>query len=182
MAKPFQTLSSRIAWSSAWYQVRQDRILLPNGETGVYNVIDKPDAVWVVPLTPQGEIVLIHTYRYTVDDWCWEIPAGNIEAGQTAREAATAELAQEIGGVARAWWEIGRFYPANGICSEVGHIFLAVDVTLGEPAHEATEVMSIHRFPQSEAIAMARGGLITDGPSALALLLAADRLDPDSVG
>lgn len=182
MKKPFQTLDSQIVWSSPWYAIRQDRILLPNGEEGVYNVVQKNDAVWVVPLTAAGEIVLIRNYRYTVDDWCWEVPAGNVEAGQTAHEAAASELAQEVGGSAARWQTIGRFYLANGISDEVGHILLAEDVVLGQTAHEPTEVMTVHVRPWATVVAMAQNGEITDGPSALALLLCAARLGMNSRG
>ena len=61
-------------------------------------------------------------------------------------------------------------------CNEVGHIFLATDVTAGDTHHEAAEVMHVHRLPVGRALAMARAGEISDGPSALALLLCADRL------
>lgn len=177
MKKPFVTLSSAVVWSSPWYNVRQDRILLPNGVEGTYNVVQKNDAVWIVPVTPNREIVLIHTYRYTVDDWCWEVPAGNIEEGQTPQEAAAVELAQEAGGTAESWEYIGRFYVANGICDEVGHIFLARGVTLNETAHEPAEVMTVYRFSRAQALAMAQDGRISDGPSALALLLCAGKID-----
>jgi len=66
MKRPFKTLSSRIAWSCPWYAIRQDEILLPDGSQGVYNTVTKATAVWILPVTPQGEIVLCRSYRYTV--------------------------------------------------------------------------------------------------------------------
>ncbi len=175
-SRPFQTLSSRIVWACPWYRVRQNAIITPDGRPGEYNVIEKADAVWIVPVTPQGEIVMVYQYRYTIDTWCWEVPAGSLETGQTLEEAARLELWQEVGGVAARLEYIGRFYLANGICNEVGHIFLATGVVLGEPRHEPAEVMSVHRHPAAKALDMARSGQISDGPSALALLLCADRL------
>lgn len=175
-SRPFQTLSSRIVWACPWYRVRQDTILTPDGRPGEYNVIEKADAVWIVPVTPEGEIVMVNQYRYTIDTWCWEVPAGSLEAGQTLEEAARLELWQEVGGVAAQLEYVGRFYLANGICNEVGHIFLATGVVLGEPRHEPAEVMSVHRLPAALALEMARSGQISDGPSALALLLCAERL------
>lgn len=174
--RPFQTLTSRIAWSCPWYRVRQDNILTPDGLPGEYNVIEKADAVWIVPVTAGGQIVMVYQYRYTIDEWCWELPAGSVEAGQTTEEAARVELREEVGGVAGQLEYIGRFYLANGICNEAGHIFLATGVTTGETRHETAEVMSVHHKPIAEALAMARAGVITDGPSALALLLCAERL------
>lgn len=174
--RPFRTLSSRVAWSCPWYRVRQDDIVMPNGRQGVYHVIEKADAVWIVPLTTRGQVVMVRQYRYTIDDWCWEVPAGSLEPGQTVEEAARKELLEEAGGVAESFEYFGRFYLANGICNEVGHIFLATGVILGPTRHEAAEVMEVHLFPIEQALSMAREGRITDGPSALALLLCAERL------
>jgi len=174
--RPFRTLSSREVWSCPWYRVRQDDIVTPNGQDGVYHVIEKADAVWIVPVTADGQIAMVRQYRYTVDDWCWEIPAGSLKPGQTADEAAQEELSEEVGGIAERLDFIGRFYPANGICNETGFFFLATGVALGATHHEAAEVMEVHLFTIEEALAMAQEGQITDGPSALALLLCADRL------
>lgn len=174
--RPFQTLRSRIAWSCPWYRVREDVILLPDGSEGVYNVVEHPGAVWIVPVTTEGEIVLLHHYRHTVDDWCWEVPAGGLKQGQSPREAARDELHQEIGGQATAWHYVGPFYGSNGISDEQGHIYLATGVTLGPPDHEPAEVIEIHRRPVAEALRMAQANEISDGPSALALLLCAPRL------
>lgn len=176
MPRPFQTLSSRIAWACHWYRVRQDRILLPNGQEGEYNIVEKEPAVWVLPVTAEKDVVLIRSYRYTVDDWCWEIPAGGIKPDQTPEQAAKAELREEIGGSAEMWHFLGQSYIANGICNEVGHFYLATGVTLTEPQHEAAEVIEIHRVPIAEALRMARANEISDAPSALVILLAADRL------
>lgn len=176
LPRPFQTVTSRIVWTCPWYRVRQDAILTPDGRPGEYNVIEKADAVWIVPVTAEGQIVMVYQYRYTIDEWCWEVPAGSLEEGQTAEEAARLELQQEVGGVAQQLSYIGRFYLANGICNEAGHIFLATGVTLGETRHEPAEAMSVHRMTVATALAMARAGQISDGPSALALLLCADRL------
>ncbi|MBP6788631.1 MAG: NUDIX hydrolase [Candidatus Promineofilum sp.] len=173
---PFQTVASHIAWSCPWYRVRQDEIITPDGQPGVYNVIEKADAVWIVPVTPKGEVLMVYQYRYTINEWCWEVPAGSVKPGQTPEEAACEELAEEVGGRGGEWQTIGRFFLANGICNEIGHIFLATGVATGDTHHEAAEVMHVHRMPVSRALAMARAGEISDGPSALALLLCADRL------
>lgn len=173
---PFKTLSSKIVWSCPWYAVQQDQILLPNGRPGVYNTVVKEAAVWIIPVTPQGDIVLCRSYRYTVDDWCWEIPAGSVKPGQTIAEAAREELHEEVGGHCQTLQYLTQTYTANGICNEVGHFFLALDVELGESAHEPAEVIEIHRKPIAEVLHMARTGQISDAISALALLVAEPHL------
>lgn len=169
--RPFQTKASRVVWACPWYSVRQDELVLPDGRPGVYNVVQHPGAVWVVPVTTAGEVVLLRHYRYTVDDWCWEVPAGGLKADQSPLELAKIELREEIGGTASTWREITTFYTSNGISNEKAYVFLATGVTLAEPAHEPAEVMHLHPTPLQEALQMARSGRITDGPSALALLL-----------
>ena len=174
--KPYHTLNSRTVWSSPWYALRQDQIRLPDGSEGTYTVVEKPDAVWIIPVTEEGEIVLIWHYRYTVDKWFWEIPAGNIPDDLSAEEAARQELLEEVGGTAELMQQIAHFYTMNGIGTEAAYVFLATGVTLGETHREPTEVMEVHTFPASHVLEMARGGKIEDAPSALALLLAAYHL------
>lgn len=173
---PFKVLSSKIVWSCPWYAVRQDDIVLPDGSQGVYNTITKPTAVWILPITPQGEIVLCYSYRYTVDDWCWELPAGSVKPGQTLEEAALEELHEEVGGMCQELEYGGKFYTANGICDEEGHYFIATGVTLSEPHHEPAEVIEVHCKPIEQLLQMAYAGEITDAPSALILLQCATKL------
>ena len=173
---PIKTLESRIVWSSPWYSVRQDQIILPGGQTGIYNVVQHPGAVFIIPVTDQGEIILVYHYRYTVDDWCWEIPAGGLQKGKSAEECAREELRQEVGGKAAALDFFGKFYAANGISDEVAHVFIATGVALGRPALEPAEVIQVHPKPIKEVLRMARANEISDGPSALAILLCEQQL------
>jgi ADP-ribose pyrophosphatase len=173
---PFRTLSSRVAWSCPWYEVRQDEIENAEGVRGQYNVVQKAPAVFVVPLTSAGEVVLIDTYRYTVDDWCLEVPAGRPKPGDSLEDGARAELREEIGGVAQALDYVGWFYSLNGIANEVCHVFVASGVVLGTPEREPFEAIEPRPFELDDALALARRGEIRDGPSALALLLSEPRL------
>lgn len=50
-----------------WYALREDQIRLPDGSQGIYGVIERPGAVWVVPALADGRIALIRNYRYTID-------------------------------------------------------------------------------------------------------------------
>jgi len=173
---PFRTVTSKVVWSCSWYSIRQDEIILPDGDHGVYNVVQHPGAAWVIPVTSKGFIALLYHYRYTVNDWCWEIPGGGIKAGQSLEETALAELKEEVGGTASAIEYAGSFYTANGICNEEAHIFIATGVYLGMPDHEPTEIMEVHRKPIKEVLRMAHTNEISDGPTALALLLSESRL------
>jgi ADP-ribose pyrophosphatase len=167
----FETLSRRYVWRSRWYSVRQDQLRAPDGSEFTYTVIEKPHAVWIVPVTAGGEIVLIDQYRYPIGDWCLEIPSGNVEPEMDAAAMAARELREEIGGTAQRFVRIGDFYTMNGIGDEIAEIYLALGVALGEPQREITEVIRLRAVPVDEALDLARAGAIKDGPSALAILL-----------
>jgi ADP-ribose pyrophosphatase len=173
---PYQQLSSRRVWQTHWMALREDQIRLPDGNQGVYTVIERPGAVWIVPLLSDGQMVLIWNYRYTIDSWLWEVPAGSIAPGISPEEMARRELSEEIGGTAASLEKVSNFYTWPGQCTELGHVFLARGVTLGEPHREPTEVMERHIVPVEKALEMARCGDIADGPSALAVLMCAPLL------
>ncbi|MEM8863647.1 MAG: NUDIX hydrolase [Chloroflexota bacterium] len=168
---PYKASSSQIAFSCPWYSVRQDHIDLPNGSSATYNVVHIPhEAVFIVPILPSGEILMLHHYRHTVEEWVWEIPAGGSKEGQTILEAARMELAEEVGGTAEEFVYLGEFYTAVGFCDELCHVFLAKNVQIGETAREPLEFMEVVKVQPEQAFEMARNGQMKDGLSALAML------------
>jgi ADP-ribose pyrophosphatase len=166
----WQTLSSRFLWQSRWYNLRQDRLRAPDGHEFNYTLVDHPGAVWIVQVTTDRRVVLIRQYRYTVDEFCIEVPAGGLSPDLTPEEAALRELLEEVGGTATELRYVGQFYTSNGISNEVAYVYFASGVELGDTHREPTELMEIRLLPVEEALRMAREGEISDGPSALALL------------
>ena len=166
----WETLNSRLIWESRWYNLRQDRLRTQDGHEFTYTLVDHPGAVWIVPVTSQGQVVLVWQYRYTVGEFCMEVPAGGLSPGLTPEEAALRELLEEVGGRAAELRYVGQFYTSNGISNEVAYVYLATGVELGDTRREPTELMEIRLVSVEKALRMAREGDIADGPSALALL------------
>lgn len=154
------------------FRVRQDRVRWPDGKVAPYAYVQGCGAVWIVPVTTDGEVVLIRQFRYTVDDWCWEVPAGGFhDFSGSPIDLARQELAEEVGGESDDWLHVGSFRPGVSILDEVCHIVLARNVRLGHETHrEPAEIIEIHPLPIPQALEMARNGEIIDGHSALALL------------
>ncbi len=154
------------------FRVREDLVRWPDGHVAPYVYIQAAGAVWIVPVTTEEQIVLIRQFRYTIDDWCWEVPAGGFHDFEgSPLELAKRELAEEVGGSSDDWTYVGSFHPGNSIIDELCHIVLARDVELNsEPTPEAGEIIEIHRVSIARALSMARNGKIRDGHSALALL------------
>jgi len=165
---PIQTLESHEVFANPpWFGIRQDRIVLPDGSQAIYAVMTRPGGVWIVPVLPDGRMVLIRNYRHTIGAWLWEVPAGGLKDGIPPDEMARLELAEEIGGTADSLTLVTRFYTMPGVGDEIAHVYLARGVTLGEPRHEATEIMERHIFPIRDVLAMIHSGELDDGPSAL---------------
>jgi ADP-ribose pyrophosphatase len=166
----WETLDRRYLWQSRWYNLRQDRVRTAAGHEFTYTLVEHPGAVWVVPVTGDGQIILIWSYRHPVGEYCLEVPAGGLLPDLSPEEAARRELMEEIGGRPAAMQYVGRFYTSNGISNEIAYVYLATGVELGEAHREPTEDLEIRLVPAQEALRMARCGEISDGPSALALL------------
>ena len=166
----WETLDSRYLWKSKWYNLRQDRLRTQDGHEFTYTIVDHPGAVWVVPVTTEGQVVLVWQYRYVVDEFCMEVPAGGLSPGLTPEQVAHRELQEEVGGTAAELRHVGQFYTSNGISNEVAYVYFATGVELGNTHREPTELMELRLVPPEEALRMAREGEITDGPSALAVL------------
>jgi ADP-ribose pyrophosphatase len=169
--EPWKTLDVERPIVTPWYSLRRDRVLTHTGAQIAYTYIEHPGAVFIVPVTPQGEVLLLRQYRYPVRAWCWEVPAGGIERGEDPTVATARELQEEIGGASPRIQPIAAFYASNGISDQRSHVYLAWDVELRDSLPEPTELLRVVRMPLDEALRMARGGEIADGQSALALLL-----------
>lgn len=172
-------LGTRYPFATTWLKLREDHVRLDgNGEIN-FAYVENRGAAGVVPVMPDGKIVLIRQYRYTVDEWCYEIPAGGLhDTGDMERlEVARQELRQETGGTCEAIEHVGYFYTSIGNSSQAFHIYLARGVRLEEPqVLEATEHIEVVPTPAPEALRMARSGQVRDGSSALALLMCEELL------
>ncbi len=168
---PWQTLSTERPLVTKWYSIRRDRVRTHTGNEISYTYVDHPGAVFVVPVAPDGAILLIRQYRYTVQEWCWEVPAGGIEAAEDGAAAVARELAEELGAVNYTLRPVGAFYANIGISNARSLVYLATQVEVGQSRLEPTELLRVVAVPQQEALRMARAGEIADGQSALALLL-----------
>ncbi|AKK29098.1 ADP-ribose pyrophosphatase [Mycobacterium sp. EPa45] len=179
--KPTTQLSSREVYRNNWMTVREDIIERPDGSTGIYGVVDKPDYALIIAVDT-GRVALVEQYRYPLGERRWEFPQGTApnRAAVNPAELAAQELREETGLTAGAYAVLGSLDIAAGMSSQRGWVFLATDITEGEPDREHEEQdMHFEWFERSRFEEMIRTGAITDAQSiaAYALLLLRERFE-----
>ena len=169
-SRPWDVLERRHLYRNKWRSFVLDRVRLHTGSEIEYAYTELPDAVLVVPLTIDHRVVVVQQYRHPVGAWVWEVPAGSVGSdGPDA--AARRELAEEVGGRCTRLQQAAWFYSAAPDLRQRIYVYLASGVTLGEQQLEDTELLRVCLLSPEEAFARAHSGAITDGQSALAILL-----------
>jgi len=168
-----KTISSREVYRNKWTRVREDIIEYPDGQRGIYGVVDKDPAVIVIPLeqTPEGDYLwLVRQFRYTVGATFYELPQGGWEAADADPETmARGELAEETGLRAERMTRLTALWIAYGAMQQLHHVYLAEGLTHGETAREVEEQgMTVHRVPVAEFEAMLLDGRVMDNCTAAA--------------
>ena len=175
MQKPTPIASHHIH-SGRIIDVSTERLRYGNGREYDLDFVRHPGAAAVVAVDDGGRVCFVRQYRHGITDFLWEIPAGKLDPGEAPQACAVRELAEETGVQAGRWTSLGRYLPAPGIFTEVIHLYLARDLTVGAPAPDADEELELQWLPIEDAVAMLLRGEWNDGKTALALWRAQSQL------
>jgi len=169
---PWQTLSSEEKYDNRWINVTEYQVLNPAGGKGIYGKVHfKNKAIGIVAFDENDNTWLVGQWRYTLNEWSWEIPEGGGPLHDDPLQSAKRELKEETGLVANQWTLIQRVHLSNSVSDEEGFIFLAEDLTTGESELEETEAdMKVWKLPFSDALTMVLDGKITDSLTVMAIL------------
>ena len=179
-ANPWRTESTRVVFEDSRLRLREDRVIQPDGEPGVYVYLEvHTPIVAVVPIDNQGYVYLVRQWRYPWRRNSWEIPSGGAEPGESPLEAARRELAEEVGLHASNWESMAGGHSSATVTGQ-WHFFIArglQPVNNGRHQRDGAEQDLIaRRVPLPTAIDAALDGRIEHGMSVVGLLRAARRL------
>jgi len=166
-------VSTKIINDNTWWQYKCDEFRALDGTVREYYYAETRGAVFIIPILPDGRVVMVEQYRYLERRNSLEFPGGGIKPGQTPGVAAAAELVEESGAQILDLIKIGEFEPSNGFVRDRSHIFVARISGLGAARPDDTEVIqSIKPYTPSEVTAFIADGTCCDGQTIAAWGLA----------
>jgi ADP-ribose pyrophosphatase len=159
-----EVLSHERLLTGTVFDVDRDRVRMPNGREVAVDVVRHPRSVVLVPIPEPGHVILIRQYRYPLDRWLWELPAGSVDEGEEPEAAARRECHEEIGQVPETIVRLAALHPTPGYCDEEMIFFRLSGLSVPEQAAKLDEDEDIEprTFRLADAREMIRRGEITD--------------------
>ncbi|MGD9905638.1 MAG: NUDIX hydrolase [Vicinamibacterales bacterium] len=157
------------------FSLSVDRVTLPTGHTATMDVVRHPGSVVLLPMPAPDRLILIRQYRYAVDRYLWELPAGTLTPGEAEELGAARECEEEIGLVPGRLELLGRLLPTPGFCDETMAFYRCSD--LAAPAPDSTarkdddEVIEPRAFALDEVRRMIAAGEVADMKTVAGLAL-----------
>lgn len=159
------THGERPVYESEWIDVKLVDVEVPGGRRFEHHAVHVTAASGVVVRDPDHGVLLLWRHRFITDTWGWEIPAGRIDAGETAEDAGARETLEETGWRPGPLRPLVRFFPSNGLSDQTFHIFAADSATyVGDPT-DPSESERIEWVPEDRLREAMRNGEMGDGLS-----------------
>ncbi len=170
MIQPWSLLHSAVIFVCRIFTLKRESYRSPRtGKAHEFYVLDSPDWVNVIPLTPANEVILVRQYRLGTNQFSLEIPGGMLDPGESPAAAATRELLEETGYAGDDAERIGTVHPNPAINTNRCHTYLLRNVRRqGNPRQDSTEDLEVQAVPLAQI-----PGLIRDGRITHALVIAA---------
>jgi 8-oxo-dGTP pyrophosphatase MutT (NUDIX family) len=167
---PWQIISARETYDNKWINVTEYDIINPGGGKGIYGKVHfKNLAIGIVVLDEQWNTYLVGQYRFTLNEYSWEIPEGGGALDTDPLESAKRELLEETGLIAHDWTPILKMHLSNSVSDEYSIIYLARNLEQHAAMPEETEQLVVKKISFEEAWQMMQEGAITDAMSVAAI-------------
>ncbi|MBS1746058.1 MAG: NUDIX hydrolase [Bacteroidetes bacterium] len=168
---PWQITGQKEIYDNPWIHITEFDVINPSGGKGIYGKVHfKNRAIGIVVLDENMDIYLVGQYRFTINEYSWEIPEGGGPFYEAPLEAAQRELLEETGLKANHWKKIREMHLSNSVSDELAIIFLATGLSQHKAMPEATEQLVVKKIPFEEAFKMVMQGEIKDALSVAAIL------------
>lgn len=173
---PFTKISSLELYRRPYVRFMKDLVKI-NGLEKDYSYADIANGIGIVAINDRNEVALVGQWRYPIDRYSWEIPAGMREGNEDPLLGAQRELKEEAGVTARKWTPLGEFFMEGSSTTKKAIAFLAQDLKMGEQSLDDDEKIEVLWMPFQQLLELIEQGKMQDGFSVLALLRARMILD-----
>jgi ADP-ribose pyrophosphatase len=165
--------NSREVYSCGLFRVTEDEAKEPKSGFAIKRcVVRHAGSAVMMAVDEKGRILLVRQFRLPAEKYMWELPAGKIDAGEKALQAAKRELIEETGYRAKKWKKLTTFYASPGYVQERMTIFQATDLKAGEATPMEDERIETRWFTRKEVRKMIEEGKIEDAKTMLGFFLA----------
>jgi ADP-ribose pyrophosphatase len=163
MSEP-ERLSTERLLDGRVFDVDRDRVRMPNGREVTVDIVRHTKSVVLVPVPEPQHVILIRQYRYAINKFLWELPAGSVDSGETPEQAARRECHEEIGQVPDTIVRLAALVPTPGYCDEEMLFFRLSGLSVPDEAAAVDEDEDIEprTFTLADAREMIRRGEIVD--------------------
>jgi len=163
-------LSSEMIYQGRVFGLKRDEVLEPSGLRTTREVITHPGSVVVLPVLPDGRIVMVRQYRHATRQYLWELVAGRKEPEETPKQGAARELLEETGYSAKRYKVFLDVFPTPGFLEERMYLLLAEGLTAGEAQPEEDEKIEVRAFQLKALKQMIKSGRMRDAKSIAGIL------------
>jgi ADP-ribose pyrophosphatase len=169
-------MDGEVVFKGKLLDVRRDTVRLPDGTLATREYIVHPGAVLILPVLPDGTLIMLRQFRYPVGRVLIEFPAGKLDPGESSLATAQRELREEAGYTATRWQSLGRIHSVVGYSTEVIEFFVAEQLTDVGATLDDGEFLEVGTMSVEDMLVALDRGEITDAKTVAALLLYARRL------
>ena len=169
---PYEIINSETEYLGKAFDVRRDRVRLPDGKITTLDVVVHPGAVTLIPIDSHGKILFVRQYRHCIGQELLELPAGTLDEGESPEACALREVREETGMSAKNLSRIGEFFLAPGYSTEYMYIYLATELSPDPLPGDEDEMITVEALPPGEIPDLISRGVIQDAKSLAALYLA----------
>ncbi len=167
MDKPVVPHSIRKVFEGRIFTVMVESITTPKGSSLDVEIVRHPGSVVLIPMTKDGDIILVRQYRHAIGRWAWELPAGTLKPNEDPKKAAARECQEEIGLIPEKLDRLGAFFPTPGYCDEEMNFYRASGLREPGPKDEKAEQdededIETRTFGVEQVRTMIRSGDIID--------------------
>jgi ADP-ribose pyrophosphatase len=170
------TVSTSDVYRGKLLHVKSDTVRLPDGREATREYIVHPGAAMIIPILPDGRLLMERQYRYPIGRVMLEFPAGKLDPGEDMLTTARRELLEETGYRAEKWEWLAEVHPIISYTTERIEIFLATGLVLERPKKlDAGEFLETIVVSVADAFAQFKAGKITDVKTIVGLFYLRER-------